>query len=159
MVIPQIIKSLDSNLESHSTNLWLGNVSPQTVAVGSIKWQEYHMAQSANKERAILEIEPFWAKPTLEPPLQWNRWQIMLKLAIMAKEGISIDILLALVAQLLKQTKLVIPQISKSLDSNLESHSTNFKRICGSDTYLHRQEYHRRQSRLRMLILIMLTVF
>ena len=95
MVIPQIIKSLDSNLESHSTNLWLGNVSPQTVAVGSIKWQEYHMAQSANKERAILEIEPFWAKPTLEPPLQWNRWQIMLKLAIMAKEGISIDILLS----------------------------------------------------------------
>ena len=38
-------------------------------------------------------IEPFWEKPTLEPPLRWDRWQIMLKLAIQAKEGISIDTL------------------------------------------------------------------
>ena len=52
------------------------------------------MAQSATKERALLGIEPFWEKPTLEPPLQWDRWQVMLKLAIMAKEGISIDTLL-----------------------------------------------------------------
>ena len=52
------------------------------------------MAQSATKERALLGIEPFWDKPTLEPPLRWERWQIMLKLAIMAKEGISIDTLL-----------------------------------------------------------------
>ena len=52
------------------------------------------MAHSATKERALLGIEPFWDKPTLEPPLRWDRWQIMLKLAIMAKEGISIDTLL-----------------------------------------------------------------
>ena len=52
------------------------------------------MAQSATKKRALLGIEPFWDKPTLEPPLQWDRWQIMLKLAVLAKEGISIDILL-----------------------------------------------------------------
>ena len=52
------------------------------------------MAQSATKERALLGIEPFWDKPTLEPPLRWERWKIMLKLAIMAKEGISIDTLL-----------------------------------------------------------------
>ena len=52
------------------------------------------MAQSATKERALLGIEPFWEKPTLEPPLRWVRWQIMLKSAIMAKEGISINILL-----------------------------------------------------------------
>ena len=52
------------------------------------------MAQSATKERAFLGIEPFWEKPTLELPLRWDRWQIMLKLAIMANEGISIDILL-----------------------------------------------------------------
>ena len=52
------------------------------------------MAQSATKERALLGIQPFWEKPTLEPPLRWDRWQIMLKLAIMAKEGISINILL-----------------------------------------------------------------
>ena len=52
------------------------------------------MAQSATKEHALLGIESFWEKPTLEPPLRWDRWQIMLKLAFMAKEGISIDILL-----------------------------------------------------------------
>ena len=51
------------------------------------------MAQSAGKERAVLGIEPFWEKPTLEPPLRWDRCQIMLKLAIMAKDGISIEAL------------------------------------------------------------------
>ena len=51
------------------------------------------MAQSAVKERALLGIEPFWEKPTLEPPLRWERWEIMLKQAILAKEGISIKIL------------------------------------------------------------------
>ena len=49
------------------------------------------MAQSADKERALLGIEPFWEKPTLEPPLRWDRWQIMSNLAILAKEGVSID--------------------------------------------------------------------
>ena len=52
------------------------------------------MAQSAAKERALFGIEPFWEKPTLEPPFRLDRWQILLKLAIMAKEGISTDILL-----------------------------------------------------------------
>ena len=51
------------------------------------------MAQSAVKERALLGLEPFWERPTLEPPLRWERWQIMLKLVILAKEGISIDTL------------------------------------------------------------------
>ena len=51
------------------------------------------MAQSATKERVLLGIEPFWEKPTLEPPLRRDRWQIIMKLAILAKEGISIDIL------------------------------------------------------------------
>ena len=49
------------------------------------------MAQSAVKGRALLGIEP--GKPTLEPPLRWERWQIRLKLAVLAKEGISIDTL------------------------------------------------------------------
>ena len=52
------------------------------------------MAQSATNKRALLRIEPFWDKPTLEPPLQWDRRQIMLKLAVMTKEGISIGTLL-----------------------------------------------------------------
>ena len=53
----------------------------------------YHKAQSAVKERSLHGIEPFWEKPTLKPLLRWERLQIMLKLAILAKEGISIDTL------------------------------------------------------------------
>ena len=51
------------------------------------------MAQSAPEERALLGIEPFWERPTPESHLRWDRWRIILKLAIFAKEGISIDIL------------------------------------------------------------------
>ena len=51
------------------------------------------MAQSAVNERALLGIEPFREKRTLEPPLRWDHWHIMLKLAILAKKGISIDTL------------------------------------------------------------------
>ena len=63
---------------------------------GSIRYlhsKRYHMAQTSVKERALLGSEPFWDKPALEPPLRWERWQIMLKLAILAKEGNSIDTL------------------------------------------------------------------
>ena len=89
MVIPEISNSLDSHLESHST------VSKRIRGSHThLYGQGYHMAQSAAKESALLEIEPIWEKPTLEPTLRWDRWQIMLKLAIIAKEGNSIDILL-----------------------------------------------------------------
>ena len=44
------------------------------------------MAQSAIKERTLLGTEPFCERPTLEPPLRWERWRIILKLAILAKE-------------------------------------------------------------------------
>ena len=50
------------------------------------------MARSAPKERAPFGIETFWELSTMEPPLRWERWRINLKLAILAKEGISIDI-------------------------------------------------------------------
>ena len=51
------------------------------------------MAQSATKERALLGTNSFWDRPTLEPPLRWERWRIILELAILFKEGISIDTL------------------------------------------------------------------
>ena len=84
------------------------------------------MAQSATKERALLGIEPFWEKPTLEPPLRWDRWQIMLKLAIMAKEGISIDILLGD-----PPDKLILPPepIYEADVENSTAHSERDRRI------------------------------
>ena len=51
------------------------------------------MAQSAVKERALLEIIPFWERASLEPLLRWERGQVRLKLTSIAKEGISIDTL------------------------------------------------------------------
>ena len=55
------------------------------------------MAQSAIKDsgKSPLGIQPFWEKATLEPPLRWEYWRTQLKLAILAREGIEVDLLLA----------------------------------------------------------------
>ena len=55
------------------------------------------MAQSALKDsgKSPLGIQPFWEKATLEPPLRWEYWRTQLKLAILAREGIEVDLLLA----------------------------------------------------------------
>ena len=59
-----------------------------TSALRGITWRSQQ-----SKNLRFFGIEPFWKKPTLKPPVRWDRWQIMLKLAILAKEGISIDTL------------------------------------------------------------------
>ena len=55
------------------------------------------MAQSAIKDsgKSPLGIQSFWEKATLEPPLRWEYWRTQLKLAILAREGIEVDLLLA----------------------------------------------------------------
>ena len=55
------------------------------------------MAQSALKDsgKSPLGIQPFWEKATLEPPLRWEHWTTQLKLSILAREGIEVDLLLA----------------------------------------------------------------
>ena len=55
------------------------------------------MAQSAIKHngKSPLGIQPFWEKATLEPPLSWEYWRTQLKLEILAREGIIVDLLLA----------------------------------------------------------------
>ena len=55
------------------------------------------MAQSAIKDsgKSPLGIQPFWEKTTLEPPLHWDYWRTQLKRAILAREGIVVDVLLA----------------------------------------------------------------
>ena len=54
------------------------------------------MAQSATKDngKSPLGIQPFWEKATLEPPLRWEHWRTQLKLAILAREGIIVNLLL-----------------------------------------------------------------
>ena len=66
----QIIFSLQSRTANHHSKI--------------IK---YDMAQSATK-RTPLGIEPFWDKPTPDPPLRWEKWRVQYKLALLAKENI-----------------------------------------------------------------------
>ena len=51
------------------------------------------MAQPATK-RTPLGIDPFWDKPTPDPPLRWEKWRVQYKLALLAKENIILDTLL-----------------------------------------------------------------
>ena len=51
------------------------------------------MAQPATK-RTSLGIDPFWDKPTPDPPLRWEKWRVQYKLALLAKENIILDTLL-----------------------------------------------------------------
>ena len=52
------------------------------------------MAQSATQKRAPLGIETFWDKPSADPPLKWEKWRMQAKLALLAKENVTLDILL-----------------------------------------------------------------
>ena len=52
------------------------------------------MAQSAGPRKTPLPIVPFWKKPSSEPPLRREQWRTQVKLAILAKEGTNLDVLL-----------------------------------------------------------------
>ena len=80
------------------------------------------MAQSALKDnsKSPLGIQPFWEKATLEPLLRWENWRTQLKLAILAREGIVVDLLLADPPELvvspqnpLTKTRLKIVQLNR----------------------------------------------
>ena len=53
------------------------------------------MAQSARESRKTpLTIKPFWERPTSDPLIRWEKWRIQVKLAILARENITLDTLL-----------------------------------------------------------------
>ena len=53
------------------------------------------MAQSARESRKTpLSIEFLWERPTSDPPIRWERWHTQVKLAILARENITLDTLL-----------------------------------------------------------------
>ena len=50
------------------------------------------MAQPARESRKTpLSIEPFWEQPTSDPPIRWEKWRIQVKLAVLARENITLD--------------------------------------------------------------------
>ena len=51
------------------------------------------MVQPATK-RTPLGIDPFWDKPTPDPPLRWEKGRVQYKMALLAKENIILDTLL-----------------------------------------------------------------
>ena len=56
----------------------------------------HDMAQALNREsrRTLLSIEQFWERATEEPTIQWEKWLVQVKLAILARENITLDSLL-----------------------------------------------------------------
>ena len=52
------------------------------------------MAQSAEKGKTILGLEPFWDKPSSNPPTPWEKWRSQLKMALVPKTNIELDDLL-----------------------------------------------------------------
>ena len=53
------------------------------------------MAQSAaDSGKTPLHIDAFWERPTVTPPLSWDKWTQQWKLALLAKEGIQIETLM-----------------------------------------------------------------
>ena len=52
------------------------------------------MTQPARYSKNPLNINPFWERASAEPPLEWSRWAAILEMAVFAKDGIEIRILL-----------------------------------------------------------------
>ena len=53
------------------------------------------MAQpAAESKKPPLQNDAFWEKRTATPPLTWDKWTQQWKLALLAKEGIQLELLL-----------------------------------------------------------------
>ena len=51
---------------------------------------DHFMAQSS---KTPLNIEVFWEKSSLEPPLEWSKWFVIFTAALFAKEDINATVL------------------------------------------------------------------
>ena len=52
------------------------------------------MAQPAGYSKNPLNVNPFWENASVEPPLEWSKWAAILEMAVFAKDGIELRILL-----------------------------------------------------------------
>ena len=52
------------------------------------------MAQPAGYSKNPLNINPFWEKASVEPPLEWSKWATIMEMAIFAKDVIEVRNLL-----------------------------------------------------------------
>ena len=49
------------------------------------------MAQPAGFTKNPLKINSFWGKASAEHPLEWNKWAVVVELAVFAKKRIDIQ--------------------------------------------------------------------
>ena len=63
------------------------------------------MAQSAEYSKNPLNINPFWQKASVEPPLEWSKWAATLEMAVFAKDGIEVPNLLRARPQLVEPSE------------------------------------------------------
>ena len=47
------------------------------------------MAQPAGYSKNPLNINPFWVKASVDPPLEWCKWAAILEIVVFAKNGIE----------------------------------------------------------------------
>ena len=52
------------------------------------------MAQSDSKGKTMLGLEPFWEKPSSNPPITWEKWRSQVKPVIVAKTNVQLEDLL-----------------------------------------------------------------
>ena len=52
------------------------------------------MAQPAGYSKNPLNINPFWEKAYVDPPVEWSTWPAIVEMAIFAKDGIEVRNLL-----------------------------------------------------------------
>ena len=87
------------------------------------------MAQPARESRKTpLSIEPFWERPTSDPPIRWEKWRIRVKLAILNRENIIMDTLLQpkpTMVRLPAETKYKIPTENATDDTERDRQIRN----------------------------------
>ena len=83
----------------------LRKITNNFVAAKIVKWLSKHTqlqktisvrhdVVSSPIPQGPLSIEPFWERATSDPPIRWEKWRIQVKLAIVARENITLDTLL-----------------------------------------------------------------
>ena len=56
---------------------------------------EHKLAQSAAESKETpLHVDAFWENPSATSPVTWDKWTQQWKLALLAKEGIQLELLL-----------------------------------------------------------------
>ena len=80
------------------------------------------MTQPAGYSKNPLNINPFWEKVSVEPPLEWSKWAAILEMAVFAKDGIEVRNLLRARPSLVEPSE---PIYKVEITGETEAHEKN----------------------------------